>query len=244
MSCKVEGCKYPESHTTIAHRCGKCGKYGHGQIECGSNYLCHQLKKHHGDRINFLNRCSIIGCSHPETHSTSAHHCIKCGRRHGEQDCIIQSIEHYKERFPDDMYLKYFNEMNFVQNHLLSGPTIVPLTLGQGCILYVRIKDMKLSALFMHSDMMGQYGEYEDLIICREFVKDCNILESNTFSSLPQPEQRIIKCPICRKENTEKQISNAYGLEQKCSVCLENNVDKFFQACGHAPVCHVCLKHI
>ena len=39
VSCKVSGCRYPSYHTTIAHRCGECNNYGHGQIECNNVLL-------------------------------------------------------------------------------------------------------------------------------------------------------------------------------------------------------------
>ena len=37
--CKVNYCRFADKHTTFGHRCGKCGKYGHGQMECGDEEL-------------------------------------------------------------------------------------------------------------------------------------------------------------------------------------------------------------
>ena len=34
MYCKVLKCKFPSSHVTLGHKCGRCNKYGHGEIEC------------------------------------------------------------------------------------------------------------------------------------------------------------------------------------------------------------------
>ena len=50
MSCQVAYCRYKFSHTTSGHRCGLCGKYGHGQSECGNQWKIDQLN----------NACSIL----------------------------------------------------------------------------------------------------------------------------------------------------------------------------------------
>ena len=34
MECLVKGCRFKNSHFTIAHLCGTCNSYGHGQLEC------------------------------------------------------------------------------------------------------------------------------------------------------------------------------------------------------------------
>ena len=36
IGCKVEGCRYPLSHSTPGHTCGKCYRPGHGIMECGN----------------------------------------------------------------------------------------------------------------------------------------------------------------------------------------------------------------
>ena len=43
-SCKVAGCRHPHNHVTLGHLCGKCGKYGHGQMECGNQIQIDRLK--------------------------------------------------------------------------------------------------------------------------------------------------------------------------------------------------------
>lgn len=32
--CSVKECRFPCYHVTSGHKCGNCGKYGHGVIEC------------------------------------------------------------------------------------------------------------------------------------------------------------------------------------------------------------------
>ena len=111
MTCRVNECRFPHTHTTVAHRCGICGEFGHGQIECQHISLREELVQYHGERINFLRRCTVPNCPHPDTHSSSAHHCTKCNRRHFEDNCIIQDLGLYRQRFNQEN-IQYFNETN------------------------------------------------------------------------------------------------------------------------------------
>ena len=43
LKCKVEGCRFSDKHITQNHKCGTCGKYGHGQRECGNSLKIVQL---------------------------------------------------------------------------------------------------------------------------------------------------------------------------------------------------------
>ena len=262
MTCRVRNCRHPESHTTVAHRCGTCGAFGHGQMECQSIDLRENLRRFHGDRINFLRRCTVPNCPNPDTHATTSHHCTRCNQLHQEDNCIIQTLDHYRRRFPEDD-VQFFDEINFVNIHR-DGNTVVPIYLGMGCQLFVRMKNGELSALFMHQDSWGQYGPSPDLDVYREYIRDSEVLPHNSFCNIPEPppppppieineieevdmellNDRYIECPICRAVNPESSISVAYGLENECSVCMTNRVDRFFQVCGHACVCHECMEHL
>ena len=65
MTCRVAGCKYPETHVTSAHVCGTCGEKGHGQGECSNYNSIDKLLRFSRDKINFLRRCDIVGCPNP-----------------------------------------------------------------------------------------------------------------------------------------------------------------------------------
>ena len=79
--CKVRGCRFPFSHTTIAHRCGTCGEYGHGQVECGNLDMCRMLTEDYtysnNKKLPIDIQCAVPGCPYPFSHMTSAHHCGK-----------------------------------------------------------------------------------------------------------------------------------------------------------------------
>ena len=46
--CKVRNCRFPNSHVTKMHLCGKCKSYGHGNIECDSVIQKENLIAHNG----------------------------------------------------------------------------------------------------------------------------------------------------------------------------------------------------
>lgn len=83
--CKVLGCRFPFSHTTIAHRCGTCKQYGHGQLECGKPELCRSLTEGYtysdNKELPTEQQCTVPNCPYPFSHMTAAHHCFGCGKR-------------------------------------------------------------------------------------------------------------------------------------------------------------------
>jgi hypothetical protein len=88
MLCQVKYCRFRSSHVTCGHKCGKCGKYGHGQIECSDNQKINLLYKYGGDIMSKNNRCTIVGCQRYWSHSNVAHHCSFCnGREHDRFKC-------------------------------------------------------------------------------------------------------------------------------------------------------------
>ena len=70
--CKVRGCRFADTHVTIAHVCGNCKRVGHGRMECGLSpapYLLRALT----DVMPEGSRCGVVGCDAPWTHMTVAH---------------------------------------------------------------------------------------------------------------------------------------------------------------------------
>lgn len=53
------------------------------------------------------------------------------------------------------------------------------------------------------------------------------------------------KCPICRKENFYKpEETKVFGIEQKCIVCGEKEIDTILPDCRHSCLCNSCLSRI
>jgi len=95
MYCKVKNCRFPHTHTTKRHKCGKCKIYGHGQVECNNIYLRTKLQDHYNEELPFDRQCSILNCEYSKYHNTEAHECIHCKKLgHAEYDC--PDIEFFK----------------------------------------------------------------------------------------------------------------------------------------------------
>lgn len=84
MSCRVKGCRYPKSHTTIGHLCSVCLKYGHGRMECGKK---HRLNIYYNEKLPLCKQCSMRDCKFKMYHTNEAHHCPKCLQNHSINDC-------------------------------------------------------------------------------------------------------------------------------------------------------------
>lgn len=80
--CYCKGCRFPDSHITLFHKCGVCKKYGHGQFECdkisGNNIRKNDLfnkyillNKEHLPKEKY---CTNQYCKFKSTHTTCSHH--------------------------------------------------------------------------------------------------------------------------------------------------------------------------
>ena len=53
--------------------------------------------------------------------------------------------------------------------------------------------------------------------------------------------KKVIKCPLCKEENVLDALQkDVKGIDTKCCICLENNVNIYFPKCGHLCVCRDC----
>jgi hypothetical protein len=87
MYCKVINCRFSKTHVTLGHKCGKCNKYGHGNIECGDKKLINNLKEF-DNMLPLILQCKFGNCKYYNLHTTDAHHCEICFERyHSENTC-------------------------------------------------------------------------------------------------------------------------------------------------------------
>ncbi len=76
MHCNVKSCRYPSSHNTLGHLCGKCSNFGHGITECGNHDLVMNLLINFGhQRLNPKFQCQHHGCKYKEFHTSDGHIC-------------------------------------------------------------------------------------------------------------------------------------------------------------------------
>ena len=248
--CKVAGCRFPQTHTTSGHKCGKCNRYGHGRIECGVYSLIERLRPFHNDRLPESMHCTLVGCKHAWSHNKHAHNCHKCFRNHRSRDCIIQSLETLKTQWgafiTDQVADHITNFLNDNENKYIK------IYVGMGCDIFFKKTD-SIQGIFMHSDSWGQYGfENSDAPLFENFIegKEDAVLQFGNYleAQIEEEEQqqedqmKIISCPLCRTKITH--TLDLKGSGEKCKVCLENDVELFFPECSHAVVCKQCYKKL
>ena len=87
---------------------------------------------------------------------------------------------------------------------------------------------------------LKKYHTTEDhkCTICYE-----NLHSNNTCNQYLNDIEFKIKCPLCRKINlfTSNQIKIP-GLNEKCCICLSNNIEIYFPSCGHICICNKCCN--
>ena len=249
--CRVKYCRFPETHSTAAHQCGKCKEFGHGQVECDHDRLKTKLVQYHTEIIPTEYWCLLCppNSDFRKTHTSASHVCRNCGERttaHNEENCIIQEYEVFENRFFGIGDISSF-ELHLFEQHGDNIYTI--LNVGMGCCVYVRIKNGITKALFMHSDSWGQYGPAsDDRPKLNKFIEGCiecdRLLFQPSLHPLPDSPVGIVQCPVCRTENSFDSIKVVFGCEEKCKICLENNVTKFFSDCGHLITCDECFESL
>lgn len=90
--CKVQSCRFPNSHTTRGHLCGTCKHYGHGQVECGRADRIAELENKYGmDILPEPFHCTMTICGERRTHTSRAHHCTyyDCHGNHSISECPL-----------------------------------------------------------------------------------------------------------------------------------------------------------
>ena len=70
--CRVQGCRHAGTHVTCAHRCGTCGRFGHGRMECERPRARATLDAC-PDTLPVDLWCPVQGCNYPWTHTMEAH---------------------------------------------------------------------------------------------------------------------------------------------------------------------------
>ena len=225
MHCRVKNCRFPSTHTTLGHQCGKCGNFGHGISECGKPDLVMNLLINFGhQRLTPQFQCQHPGCKYKDLHTSNGHKCEKCGDFHGLDECII-----------DNSMVKSIIDSNKLLVDTLPRNKYTSFYAGMGCKVYVKNYKGKISGLFMHSDCWGQYGPQSD-----------DTPKLNKFLKFNQ-EIENIKCPICRNNENQFEFTNLIdnpNLELQCTICLQNLNTKYVKLnkCNHTISCIECFK--
>ena len=93
MYCKVKYCRFSAFHTTKSHRCGTCGEFGHGQMECRYAEQKRDLQQYLHEELPPDKWCEFDYCEHRKYHTTQSHYCKFCRElHHSINDCIYKDL--------------------------------------------------------------------------------------------------------------------------------------------------------
>ena len=158
--CIVQGCRFPSTHLTKSHKCGKCGRFGHGQIECHNSFMIEQLKSNSVTiKLPHVSYCTSLTCPCPWTHTSESHYCSQCQDRHCESvctmGCVIMGDPEEIQRVIQEARTKFGST---------PGKIFTTIYSGQGCDWYAKRNDNNkmISLFFMHCDSWGQFGPKTD----------------------------------------------------------------------------------
>lgn len=182
MYCYVKNCRFNDKHTTSGHKCGKCKKYGHGQIECGKQQLINELSQYSDNKLPYNLQCTHDNCKRRWTHTSAGHHCHKCHLIHNSSNCIIQSIDKAEELYSikldtyETLLDNYTNTNNNTNNNNTNNNNTncyTTMYMGMGCMLYIKKTNDNITTLYMHGDHWGQYGiETDHSGVYKRFIMD------------------------------------------------------------------------
>lgn len=249
--CKVEGCPNPQTHTTPGHKCSTCGKYGHGDNECGNLEKINALPKRSDGSWKYDiypeicmpidKMCKFPRCGYKWSHTCEYHHCSKCGFNHHSSNCLITNKTEWR--------CSNSQEYNQIYNDLLEYNNVYCIfATRNGTLKILRKKNDTLNFITL---LMTDWLIEENLYIFDTFILNLSHISSNILESISETIEiidifenldiNIIKCPICRTLNDLQDIQQIKGLSEKCSICYENPVQNYFPKCQHACVCDDCL---
>lgn len=161
--CKVGNCRYADTHTTVGHKCGKCGGYGHGQIECGDLAAIRNLSFYFPETVAPEDRCSATFCPNSATHTTAGHVCAFCDCREDIhlKNCPNNVSGSTRVSITDDPLSIGFDPRPNAESQNIMPGHYITFYGGMGCAWYARNNKNtnSLEYFFLHSDSRGQYGD-------------------------------------------------------------------------------------
>jgi len=116
--CRVRYCRYSNTHVTKGHKCGKCGKNGHGDAECGKINNIQLLKNYFSETLPTELYCTVENCKKKMYHTIDAHHCKQCQKRepHIKENCPLNPEHDKKNTITYNMQCPLCRQQNTVVN--------------------------------------------------------------------------------------------------------------------------------
>ena len=162
LHCSFSSCDDPETHTSVAHQCELCCKYGHPENDCQlidkvkTTIICPVCREENSAKLavvvhEVIKECAI--CYESKNKSI----CLPCGHITFCELCLPNMI-----KVPYIITLKIQdNEFgNEVVNILGNAEenTYCRIYGGMGSLIYATKNNNQISKYLLHGDSMGQYG--------------------------------------------------------------------------------------
>jgi hypothetical protein len=173
--------------------------------------------------------CKVRFCHFPHAHVTAYHFCGNCKiKGHGKYEC---KKRHVKELLEENSKLDIMPEelwcasrtCDLFWTHTTSGHVCMPCRK-------------------MHTFESCPDSEFATLLRERALLGDDIKFKENAEKF--QKENKVYKiiCPTCRVLTfcTDKSCV-IFGLDQECSICLDNKINRMLPICKHAFSCEECF---
>ena len=175
----------------------------------------------------------------------------------------IDSFDYYALLFSNSEKVQNFNLerfMNYTHTHVSMDDWGLQcnIEVKDGYIYVVRRPSTNIARAFYVSDK-DYNSNMKIMKIYFELTEKCILMDTALFTDVSKeekqkailqkehieyPSYQKVKCPLCRIQNTGNFIQKVFGLENKCAVCLSNNVDIYLQTCKHACLCNNCCAKL
>ena len=254
MHCDIDGCKYPWSHTRVAHLCSKCGN-NHSSKKC---YI-QEIEYFMGKYSNF------IGCG--ALNDFDYHNFFR-------SNYVAQSNCFINVRITEYISLYFIKTIDGIKGLEVPSRTSYDnidslRTLTYGCnditneymnVLNGLEPTELLSNYWMEPPDMNSMNEYQlpsqdqlspeeimDMILDDEYhLPDETFTNytSEVIDNLDILKLDTKKCPLCRMVNNTNKCFEMKGSGDMCTICLDKNVQIFFSECGHSVACKSCFNNL
>lgn len=228
--CKVSDCRYPYAHVTSRHRCAKCNKQGHGQIECNKLDKMMRLEEYKYDILPENLWCESRNCGDYWTHVSDGHVCETCNRFHTFEKCSKSSLNKMRENKINENALTLLDSDNKTIDNIL--PEELWCTSKNCNDYWSHITDDHICSLCNKQHVFEKCPKYP----LKKIIENKKMIENNVAYE--------IKCPTCRVVSFCSDVqTEIFGLSEKCSICYENSINFILPICRHV-YCKQCMYQI
>lgn len=231
--CKFNTCNNKETHSTEAHHCENCGERNHQWSDCIIQSLDYHINKYseygsinlsmfdyHNFLIDFnnvyLDEYAGMGCT------------LFIRKKNNKVESLFMHSDAWGQYNVDNtpIYNKFIqgcdNITEIYRNKIAE----------QDQENRDNIENMDIDPHILYPDAANGYHDNDD-----------NGYDDNGYQD-NEDNINDIKCPMCRTQINSRKIREIKGSSDECKVCLDKNVELYFEECAHACICKDCFSKL